>query len=161
VFKKREPMLGKVTDVQGKRRLGKALGRWGLLLVMATLALEVVGCNGWIRPVDWSNLSPEKRAERSPFRVVPKQHRQVATLSPDDIVRIMERIGFADEQILELGTDLHNALRFSGMAAITYHKETLAIFAADGDYVRIRSRSSEFNYQISQGQFDTPPRMNW
>jgi hypothetical protein len=154
-------MLGTVTGVQVKRRLGKALGRWGLLLVLAPLALEVVGCNGWFRPVEWAELGPQSKQRQSPFQVVARKSPQVAALSPDDIVRIMQRVGFADEQILELGTELHNALRFSGSAAIVYRKETLAIFAADGDSVRIRSRSGSFNYQISKGQFDTPPRMNW
>jgi hypothetical protein len=149
-----------VTGVQAKRRLGTALGRWGLLLILAPLALEVGGCNGWFRPVDWSDLGPERK-QQSPFRVVPRKSPQVATLSPEDVVRIMQRVGFADEQILELGTDLHNALRFSGSAAVIYHKEALAIFAADGDYVRIRSRTGSLDYQISSGQFDAAPRMNW
>lgn len=153
-------MWGAATGVPGQRRPGKALGRWGWLPVLALLALEVVGCNGWIRPVDWSSLGPQRK-QQSPFKVISKKGSQVAALNPDDIVRIMQRVGFADEQILELGTELHNALRFSGMAAILYHKETLAVFVAEGDYIRIKSRSGVFNYQISQGQFETPPRGNW
>ena len=83
-----------------------------------------------------------------------------AKLTPDDIVRIMQRIGFANEQILELGTDLHNALRFSGGAEILHKKDKLAIFMADGDYVRIRSLSGTFHYEISTGQFVPPPPAN-
>jgi hypothetical protein len=124
-----------------------------LLLVLVPLALEVVGCNGWIRPVDWSDLGPQSKPQASPFRVIPRKNPQSATLSPDDIVRIMQRVGFQDEQILELGTDLHNAMRLAGSAVVVYKKETLAIFAADGDYVRVRSRSGSFDYQISVGQF--------
>lgn len=161
MFNKRGPMLRTVTGVQVKRRLRKALGAWGLLLVLVPLALEAVGCNGWFRPVEWSELGPQSKTPQSPFRVIPRKNMEVVTLSPDDIVRVMQRVGFADEQILDLGTDLHNALRFQGSAVIVYRKETLAIFAADGDYVRIRSRSGSFDYQISKGQFDAPPRMNW
>jgi hypothetical protein len=161
VFSKRGPKIGTMTGVQ-VRRPARVLGRWSLLLVLASLALEVGGCNGWFRPVEWGTLGPRnKEQQASPFRVVPRKSAQVATLSPDDIVRIMQRVGFADEQIMELGTDLHNALRFSGMADVFYRKDKLAIFMADGDYVRIRSRSGEFNYQISKGQFDAPPQRNW
>lgn len=156
-------MLGTVTDVQpspnalsgrpraqGSRR---ALGAWGLLLVLVPLALEVVGCNGWVRPVDWSDMGPQSKEQASPFRIIPRKNLQTAALGPDDIVRVMQRVGFADEQIIELGTELHNAMRIHGSAVIVYKKETLAIFAADGDYVRVRSRSGSFDYQISLGQF--------
>jgi len=120
--------------------------------------LEVVGCNGWFRPVDWSDSRPE-REQQSPFRVIPRHNTQVTTLNPDDIVRIMRRVGFRDEQIVELGTGLHNAMRFQGSAVIVYKKDTLAIFAADGDFVRVRTRSGDLDYQISKGQFvSSPPR---
>jgi len=123
-----------------------------MLLVLVPLALEVVGCNGFFRPVDWSNERPEKEQE-SLFRVHARKSAQVATLSADDIVRIMQRVGFADEQIIELGTPLHNAIRFQGAAVIYYKKEALAMFVADGDYIKIRTRSGSLNYQVSKGQF--------
>lgn len=138
--------------------LRKSPGAWGVPLVLVLLALEAGGCNGWFRPVDWSDTRPE-REQQSPFRVLPRHNTQVTSLSPDDIVRIMQRVGFRDEQIVELGTDLHNAMRFHGSAVIVYKKETLAIFAADGDYVRVRTRSGDLDYQVSKGQFvSAPPR---
>jgi len=128
----------------------------GLPLALVLLALGGVGCNGWFRPVDWSDKRPEPQ---SPFRVIPRHNTQVATLSPNDVVRIMQRVGFRDEQIMELGTILHNAIRFQGSAVIVYKKETLAIFAADGDFVRVRTRTGDLDYQISKGQFvSAPPR---
>jgi len=125
----------------------------GTLVLLMSLALEVGGCNGGFRPVEWSELAPPAKPKESPFRVISRKGLEVASLGPQDIVRVMQRIGFADEQILDLGTDLHNALRFAGEAKIVYRKETLALFAVKGDYLRIRSRSGEFAYQISQGQF--------
>lgn len=124
------------------------------MLVLTLLALQTGGCSSWFRPVGWDDdLEAQNQAPASPFKVVPRKSNQLAALNADDIVRIMQRIGFQDEQILELGTDLHNALRFSGAAAITYKQKTIAIFAAEGDYVHIRSRSASFDYQISKGQF--------
>lgn len=125
-----------------------------MLLVLTSLALGVGGCSSWFRPVGWDDeLEAGNQAPDSPFKVIARKSNQLAALSADDIVRIMQRIGFQDEQILELGTDLHNALRFSGAAAVSYKKKTIAIFAADGDYVHIRSRSASFDYQVSKGQF--------
>ncbi len=130
------------------------LRTWGLVLVLTVLVLQTGGCSSWFRPVQWDDdLEAESQEPASPFKVIPRKSNQLAALSADDIVRIMQRIGFQDEQILDLGTDLHNALRFSGTAAVTYKKKTIAIFAADGDYVHIRSRSASFDYQVSKGQF--------
>lgn len=136
-------------------RLGTgALRVWGLLLVLTALALQAGGCSNLFRPVGWDDdLEAQSQESQSPFKVVPRKSNQLAALNADDIVRIMQRIGFQDEQILELGTDLHNALRFSGAASVTYKKRTIALFAAEGDYVHIRSRSASFDYQISKGQF--------
>ncbi|GAF75906.1 unnamed protein product, partial [marine sediment metagenome] len=41
--------------------------------------------------------------------VVVLNNQQVAALDTDDVVRIMQRAGFSDQQILDLGTDLRNA----------------------------------------------------
>ncbi len=145
----------KVTSRSGLYAKGRsqALRRWGVLLILMFLALEAVGCNSWFKPVEWSELGPRSTKPESPFRVVHKKNMSVATLLPDDIVRIMQRVGFADEQILDLGTDLHNALRFSGAAEVFYKKEKLAIFVVDSGYVRIRSRSGSFDYDVPNGRF--------
>jgi len=165
VIGNRGSRLGTGTDVQrcpnalSERPRGEGSQRFSaraLSLALVLLALGGVGCEGWFRPVDWSDKRPEPQ---SPFRVIPRHNTQVATLSPTDVVRIMQRVGFRDEQIMELGTALHNAIRFQGSAVIVYKKETLAIFAADGDFVRVRTRTGDLDYQISKGQFvSSPPR---
>ncbi|MEN6428172.1 MAG: hypothetical protein ABFE13_22715 [Phycisphaerales bacterium] len=133
------------------------LRAWGLVLVLTLVAMEAMGCNNGIRPVTWTELGPRNDGKpRSLFRVVAQRNLSVAILKPADVVRIMRRVGFADEQVLELGTDLHNALRFSGAAEVFYRKDKLAIFVSDGDFVRIRSRSGAFDYQVSTGQFVSP-----
>ena len=107
MFNKHGSMFGAAAGVLRSPKLRA----WGVLLVLASLALEAGGCGDWFRPVEWPEMGPQSE-QKSPFRVVPRRSMEVAALSPDDIVRIMQRVGFADEQVLELGTDLHNALRF-------------------------------------------------
>ncbi|GAI19495.1 unnamed protein product, partial [marine sediment metagenome] len=73
-------------------------------------------------------------------QVIPVSNREVAALSAEDIVRVMLRAGFSDEQILELGTELRNELGLSGAAQINVGDKMEAIFAVDGDYVYVSSR---------------------
>jgi len=134
-------------------RSRQALRAWGLGLLLMLLALEGAGCSNWFKPVAWPELGAKSNKQpEALFRVVPKKSMGSANLKPEDIVRIMQRVGFADEQILDLGTDLHNALLFSGAAEIFYQKTKLAIFVADANLVRIRSRASSFDYDVSTGQ---------
>jgi len=127
----------------------------GFALALSLAAVTAIGCNNGIKPVTWTELGPrnDQQKPKSQFRVVAKKNLSIAVLRPADVVRIMRRVGFADEQILELGTDLANALRFSGAAEVFYRKDKLAIFVSDGDFLRIRSRVGAFDYQISTGQF--------
>jgi hypothetical protein len=63
----------------------------------------------------------------------------VIALSADEIVLIMRYIGFTDELILKLGTDLRNALTSSGAAQIRIGKKVEAIFAVHNNYVQVSS----------------------
>ena len=147
------------------RRVGacpgvKALRFGGILLALIFMAAGATGCNGWFKPVRWSELGEQQQSKprrETALRVIPRQNRDVASLSPTDIVYVMQRVGFADEHILDLGTDLHNALHFSGAAAITYHKDTVALFQVDGGELRIRTRSGAFDYDLARGRFVTSP----
>ena len=98
------------------------------------------------------NLSPG----RSEFKVIPLNNRDVATLSSDDVVRIMRRAGFSDDQILELGTDLRNGLLLSGAVQVK-KKKVEAIFAVRGEYIYITTRlRGSFIYDLKMGQFGLP-----
>jgi len=141
-----------------------------MLLILVPLALEVVGCHG-VQPVEWSEMGSEsgpKRPSRQSresrpsresrnsegLRVVAKSNREVARLSPDEIVSIMQRIGFSDDQILDLGTDLHNALLLSGGAEVYYGKGLEMIFAVNNQQIQIQSRSrGTFVYDIAKRRF--------
>ncbi len=138
------------------RRAVQALRVGSTLLIL--LVTGVAGCNGWFKPVQWSELGQQSKPRQdSVLRVVARQGRDVASLSPTDIVYILQRVGFADEHILDLGTDLHNALRFSGGAAIVYRKDTVALFQVGSGYLQIRTRSGNFDYDLARGRFTTSP----
>lgn len=139
----------------------------GALLVLVPLALEVAGC----RPVEWAELGSgssreeprwEGRSERQPsrrnsaegLRIVARSGREVVQLSPDDVIRIMQRIGFSDDQILELGPDLYNALLQSGAAEVFYGRRTEMILVVSNRQVRIQSHSrGTFVYDVLMQQF--------
>ncbi len=147
----------------------------GTLLVLVPLALGAAGC-GWLRPVEWAELGSgsnreelrseprsEPRSQSRPtprrsntngLRIVARSGREVVRLTPDDIVRIMQRVGFSDDQILELGTDLHNALLLSGGAEVLYGKRTEMIFIVSNRQVQIQSHSrGTFIYDVLMQQF--------
>jgi len=103
-------------------------------LLLALLAFGVVSC-----------------AQRG-FEVIPLNHQEVLNLSSDDIVRVMRRAGFSDNQILEYGTDLHYALSRSGAAQIKIDKKLQAVFAINGDSVYLSTRlRGNFIYNVKTG----------
>ena len=135
-------------------------------LVLVPLALGA-GC----RPVEWAELGSgsnrdearltprsESRSNRrqsaNGLRVLARSGREVVRLSPDDVVRIMQRVGFSDDQILDLGPDLYNALLLSGGAEVLYGKRTEMIFIVSNRQVQIQSHSrGTFVYDVLMQQF--------
>ena len=86
-------------------------------------------------------------------RVIAMPNRQVAGLDADDVVRVMQRAGFSDEQILELGTELRNGLASSGAAQIRVGDKVESIFAVDGRYLHVSSRRrGSFIYDLKTGR---------
>ena len=124
------------------------------LLVLIPLALEVGGCNRGFGAAKWSELGSDREQQSQQLRVVPKQGQDTAKLGADHIVRLLQRLGFSDDQILELGTDLHNALWFAGAAQVYYGKHTEAILWVTGDQVQIRSPArGTFVYDVPRARF--------
>ncbi|MCP4257506.1 MAG: hypothetical protein GY774_08260 [Planctomycetes bacterium] len=73
------------------------------------------------------------------FEIFPLNNQNVLTLSSDDVVRVMRRAGFSDNQILQYGEDLHLALSQYGAAQIKIRKKLQAVYAINGDEVYISS----------------------
>ena len=87
-------------------------------------------------------------------RVDPLPSQQVIALSSDDIVRVMRRAGFSDEQIIEFGTDVRNALASTGASQVRVGKKVEAIFAVDGDCLHGTSRlRGSFIYDMKTSRF--------
>jgi hypothetical protein len=137
----------------------------GVLLVLVLLAWEMVGCNGGVQPVGWSELGsgskpkkpsrPARQNAKDGLSIVAMNNREVArTLNADDIVRIMQRVGFSDQQILDLGPDLYNALRRSGAANVYSGERLEMIMAVNNQQVQIQSTArGTFFYDLARGRF--------
>ena len=118
--------------------MNNRLTRCRLLSLLLFLALFPAGC----------------ATNQSHGRVDPLPSQQVVALSADDVVRVMRRAGFSDEQILEFGTDVRNGLASSGAAQVRVGKKVEAIFAVDGNYLHGTSRPrGSFIYDMSTGRF--------
>lgn len=112
-----------------------------VLLLLALLALGVVGC---------SSIRSMFRSKG--FEVIPVSNRNVLDLSADDVVQVMRRAGFSDNQILELGTDVHDGMLWSGAVQIKLKDKVEAVFAANGDDVYIGTRlRGNFIYNMNTG----------
>lgn len=87
-------------------------------------------------------------------QVVVLNNQQVVALDADDVVRVMRRAGLSDRQILDLGTDLRNALASAGAAQIRVGKKIEAIFAVDRPYLHASSRRrGSFIYDLQERRF--------
>jgi hypothetical protein len=110
-----------------------------MLTLLALLALGAVGC----------------ARNNTGIRVVAMSNRDVLALSPEDVVAVMRRAGFSDNQVLEYGTDLRNGLAESGAVQVKIGKKVEAVFAInlnDGDCVYISTRlRGNFIYNVDTG----------
>jgi len=110
-----------------------------MFTLLALLALGVVGC----------------ARNSTGIQVVALSNRDVLALSPNDVVEVMRRAGFSDNQVLEYGTDLRNGLAESGAVQIKIGKKVEAVFAVnlnDGDCVFISTRlRGNFIYNVDTG----------
>ena len=130
-----------------------------MVAMLAAVALGTIGCQA--RAAQWPELEYGGEREQKPreraLQIVPQSNREVADLSPDDIVRIMRQIGFTDDQIVEYGTDMRDALLVSGAARVLYKEQTEALLAVNGTQVYIRSMArGNFIYDLGSGQFFAP-----
>ena len=90
------------------------------------------------------------------FHVVPLPNKHVLALSSDDIVQIMSRAGFTQEQIVEIGPQLRSGLLNAGAVQVRVGDYVEAIFAVQGDSVYISTRlRGTFIYNIKRGWVQT------
>jgi hypothetical protein len=73
----------------------------------------------------------------SQLQVSPIAGRDVVALEAEDIVAIMQRAGFSDSEIIDLGTDLRNSLASRGAARITRDNHASVIVTVMSPYVYV------------------------
>jgi hypothetical protein len=113
-----------------------------LIIILLLLPLLSLGFNGCAQPGESDTT----------FNVIPIGSRDVAVLSSDDVVRVMRRAGFSDEQIVDLGTQVHNAILQSGAVEVKRGKVIEAIFAVNGKNLFITTRlRGNFIYNVDNG----------
>ena len=134
-----------------KRKIG--------LIVVTALMLTVLGCHSDLfqRP-QWMSQRPAPPAE---LMVVPRSGGQPADLTADDVIRVMRHLGVPDQQILNLGPGLRDALRSAGAAAIVRGRQVEAMLAVNSEYLFIQSvEQGSVIYDIKDKQFATVPPMS-
>jgi len=105
--------------------------------------------------------SQSKKPVQSDLELMPLSNRDIIALSAQDVVEIMRRAGFSDEQIVRLGTDMRNDLALYGAVQVKTPDSAKieATFAVRDHciYISTRLRGS-FIYSIKSGWLNTPPQ---
>jgi hypothetical protein len=90
------------------------------------------------------------------FRIEPLSNHDTAYLSLKDIVGLMLRAGFPDDQIHLYGSDLRDVLAKSGAARVYNKNVEEATFTVDDDCVYVISKSKGvFIYNLRKGLFES------
>ena len=128
-------------------RIRREVKTWGLLIMLAlSAALGGAGC---------ANTGGAGARDQ----VISISNREVAALSAEDIVRMMQLAGFSEQQILELGTEVRNALALSGTAQVKRKDRVEALFSVQGDQIYVITRSGgSFIYSLADKMSSPPPR---
>jgi hypothetical protein len=109
-----------------------------LLVVLSTAAVWVCGCG------------------EKPLRVVPVPSRQVKALTADDIIQVMSRAGFSDEQIIEFGPAIRGGLLNSGAVQVRQGDFVEAVFAVNDNFVYVSTRMrGSFIYNTQTNGYHT------
>ncbi|MCY2924370.1 MAG: hypothetical protein NT031_02860 [Planctomycetota bacterium] len=109
----------------------------GAGLALLTLAAALGGCE-----------RPQK------MRVTSLPDRDVAALRADDIVLVMRRAGFSDQEVVELGADIRNTLATSGGAMVQIGARVEAMFSVDGKFLHVTTRTKgSFIYDLVKKAF--------
>ena len=125
------------------------------MILCVTWALVASGCRP--EPASWPEIGTELERQESQdreIRIDAQSNKETAKLSADDIIGVMEKIGFTPEQILDFGPALHDALLRSGAARVMVGKRVEAILRVKGRLLFIRSNSrGSFIYDLEKSRF--------
>jgi hypothetical protein len=135
----------------------------GTLTLMA-LVLAGAGCQA--EPAKWSELGESSQEEAADtgrpvdvrgLHVVPLPGKYVTQLRAADVVRILKNVGCSNEQVVDIGTDLRDALAKRGAAQIMIGKKAEALIQVNNNKVLISSVTrGMFEYNLRTGQIGLP-----
>jgi hypothetical protein len=95
-----------------------------------------------------------RRQEPEGYRVAPANGRNVADVSVDDVIHLMRRVQFSDDEIIELGPGLREALRQYGGAKITDGADAVVSFLVSGTAILVESDGrGSYVYDMTRGRF--------
>ena len=129
--------------------------------ILIPLGLAMAGCRA--QPAEWPELGRQnsrdqarnnRPASTSPLRIEAVTNSEVAMLNSDDVVRVAKRIGFTDQEVLDFGIDLRNALYLSGGARVLVRGNVEALLQVQGGDIWIQSVTyGSHVYDLSSGTF--------
>jgi hypothetical protein len=127
-----------------------------LVLLLIVLALEAVGCHNGLKMPSFGG----RKEQSQDVRVEQRIGGQAVTLTADEIVRTMRRLGMPDDQIYNLGPNLRDALRATGAAAMLRGGQIQVMFAVSEDHLFVQCRSQgSFIYDLKDKRFISVPPM--
>ncbi|MGA2914408.1 MAG: hypothetical protein ABSE89_00050 [Sedimentisphaerales bacterium] len=113
------------------------------ILFIFVLALGITGCAS----------STASKSSSEELRLTPLNNKSTIMLSADNVVKMMRQVGFTDEQILELGSRMHDGLLLSGAVQLEIGNKIEAIFAVNENYVYIATRiRGTFIYDVKNNR---------
>lgn len=119
----------------------KATSKKSIWVLLVLFLLCSVGCE------------PSTKSQSADFVIKPISNQSVVDLSADEVMRLMQQVGFSDRQIAKHGADMRNSLLHSGAAQLKIGDKVEAIFAVNNNcvYVATRLRGS-FIYDLQTSE---------
>ncbi len=123
------------------------------LMVLTAWVVTTSGCKP--EPVEWSDLGSEMEHQGyREIRIEAQSNNELADLTADNVIAVMDKIGFTPEQILDFGPAMRDALRKSGAARVIVGKRVEAILRVKGRLLFIQSNSrGSFIYDLERSRF--------
>lgn len=92
----------------------------------------------------------------SKINIVPGNGAEVMTLRPDEVVTIMKRAGYSDNQIYDHGFEVHEALARVGEAIIEVNGKKETRFLIQGDQVYVQTLKGWYLYNVNTSSWVNP-----
>jgi hypothetical protein len=124
------------------KHISRDISETGIWLILISVLSIIMGC----APSTTSYPSSE-------LHIIPLNNKNTIALNANDIVQMMRRVGFSDEQILALGGRMRDSLLHSGAAQLKISNKVEAVFAVNNNFVYVATRlRGSFIYDVKKGR---------